>query len=134
MILELRIALAALVLAGLVWGGFVVHGWKEKADQLESVAEAAQQADTSTQGATGEVQSAITETQRIDIVVSQSRTGILEQYNELRNNDPTVSAFSNTPVPERMRQLARARRLEREGAASHGVGGASNVAPSPTER
>lgn len=132
--IELRILIGAIVLGLFIWAGVVVKGWRDDSISLQTVGESARQADVSTGDVTSATGAVVAESQRIDIVVTQTRQQALEQYNDLRNKDPEVAAYGNNPVPQLLRDIARTRRLQRESFGGDGFGGPNDGATSPPSR
>lgn len=122
--LLLRVIAAVVVLAAIGWG---VHTYRSAIERAE-VAEAALSQATATAGATAATTGALsgvqTETQRVEVVVTQTRADAARAIQELSDADPTVADLRATRIPDRLRDIARARREARDRSAGAEAGGA----------
>jgi hypothetical protein len=123
--LEIRAVVYGLLLALLVGAGWYVKERLQAAEEAEaalSEANAQAAATAATTDALGGVQ---TETQRVEVVVTQTRAEAARAIQELSDADPTVAALRATPIPDSLRAIARERREARDrspGAAPGGAG------------
>lgn len=118
----IKLVLALLVGAGLFFGTTTVLGWREAA--LKN-AETVRQLD-GTATATSAIASAASEAQtnqRADeAVVTSARTTYRHQLEAATREDISLADWRAQPVPQRMRDLARARRCARDGLGSDAAG------------
>jgi hypothetical protein len=119
----LRVAAVALIL-GAGW-----YGWRtylrtvERAEAAEAALSAATATLQATEAATGALGAAQAETQRVEVVVTQSRADAARAVQELSQNDPTIAGLRATPIPDSLRDIARQRRTARDRSAGPAPGG-----------
>jgi endonuclease/exonuclease/phosphatase (EEP) superfamily protein YafD len=122
-LLLIRVVLVALVLAALLGLGWYYRSAVARAEPAEaalSEATATAQATTATTGALGEAQ---TDTQRVEVVVTQGRAAAAQAVQELSNADPSVRELRALPIPDQLRDIARQRREARDRPAGAPAGG-----------
>jgi hypothetical protein len=122
--LEIRAVVYGLLLALLVGAGWYVKERLQAAEEAEaalSEANAKAQATAATTDALGGVQ---TETQRVEVVVTQTRAEAARAIQELSDADPTVAALRATAIPDSLRAIARERREDRDRSSGAAPGGA----------
>jgi hypothetical protein len=122
--LEIRIVVYGLVLIALVGGGWYIHDRLQAADEAETALSGANAQAGATAATTDALSGVQTETQRVEVVVTQTRADIARAVKELSNADPTVADLRARPIPDGLRELARARREARDRAAGAAAGGA----------
>lgn len=68
--------------------------------------------------------SAMADAQRVDVVVTQARNDYARSYEVLKDENEDVRAWAAGTIPVSVRELARARRLARDGPRSDAAGSA----------
>jgi hypothetical protein len=130
--LLLRGIAAVVVLAAIGWGVHTYRSAIERAEVAEAALSQATATATATAATTGALIGVQTETQRVEVVVTQGRAAAAIAVQELSDADPTVSDLRARPIPHGLRDIARARREARDRSAGAEAGGAgADRAPDP---
>lgn len=116
----LAVLLLVAALAGLGWYYRSAVARAEAAEAALSEATATAQATEATTGALGAVQA---DTQRVEVVVTQGRAAAAQAIQELSNADPSIADLRARPIPDSLRDIARARREARDRPAGAPPGG-----------
>lgn len=123
--IQVRIAFYVLVASAALLASFL---WLKTRDANRDLAANAAQGvrtDRAASGIARDASEAVIAQRSREAAVAEVRITYQHQYEEVRRNDPSVRAWSDTPVPDRLRQLARERREARErlGCVGDGCGG-----------
>lgn len=130
--LEIRAIAYVLLLLVLGIGGWWVYDRVQDAAEAETALSQANATAGATEATTGALSGLQTETQRVEVVVTQTRADTARAIQELSNADPTVADLRARPIDQRMRDIARARREARDRSAGAEAGGAgADRAPEP---
>jgi hypothetical protein len=124
-----RLVLAGLALVGLIWFGFWVAGLRADRDAALKAVEQRDRTAGATSTQIGDLSAAQAERQVVEVRISQDRAAALAAFSEARNADPSVRAFTDHPIPQRLRDIARARREARDGSGTRPAGGGGAAAP-----
>lgn len=124
LILLLRVIAVVVVLAAIGWGVQTYRDALERAQEAEAALSQANATAGATAATTGALSGVQTETQRVEVVVTQTRADAARAIQELSNADPTVADLRARPIDQRMRDIARARREARDRSAGAEAGGA----------
>lgn len=123
---------AALLLGALLAIGWYYRSAVQRAEAAETALSQANATAGATEATTGALSGVQTETQRVEVVVTQGRADAARAIQELSNADPTVADLRARPIDQRMRDIARARREARDRSAGAEAGGAgADRAPEP---
>ena len=104
--------------------------WLSERDADRATESALEQNVRTGQAASGIVEDASaaeTETQRVEVVVTNGRDNYQRGYEDAKRNDPQLASWADRPWPERLRVLACERRLARERSGCTGSGCPSNL-------
>jgi hypothetical protein len=97
--LNLAGALVILGLLGFIWWAWgdyqALKAYKDNADSTANV----------TSETTGALSQATTETQRVEVVVTQQRSQRDQAFEELKRNDQTVNDWASQPIPQQLRDI-----------------------------
>jgi predicted negative regulator of RcsB-dependent stress response len=119
---EAKLVLAVILVIILAYLGYVVWSWHNAAQ----VNEATVTQDAATQHATSAITTDLShaqqETQRVEVVVKQARDNYAVQYQKALDSDAAAAAFAAAPIPDSLRDAARARRCARDGLGSSETG------------
>lgn len=108
-----------LILWGLVVGLLIFLGWlwlqsRDERQQTQASAEQGVRTGVAVTGITQDASDAADETQRVEITVTDARSAYQRGYQDAKREDPSIADWAAQPVPQRLRDLARERRLARE--------------------
>lgn len=124
--IQVRVAFYVLVAVAALLAFFL---WLKTRDANRDLAANAEQGVRTDQAASGIAQAAgaaVVAQRSREAAMAEARITHQQLYEEVRRNDPSVRAWGDTPIPDRLRQLARERREARErlGCVGDGCGGA----------
>jgi hypothetical protein len=130
--LEIRAVVYGLLLALLVGAGWYVKERLQAAEEAEAALSEANSQAAATAATTDALGGVQTETQRVEVVVTQTRAEAARAIQELSDADPTVAALRATPILDSLRAIARERReaRDRSSGAAPGSAGADGT-PNP---
>jgi hypothetical protein len=129
---EVRLVLAAVLAGALAWAGWTINGWRVAAKENAAALSQADATAGATEATTGALSGVVTETQRVEVVVTQGRAAAAQAVQELSNADPTVRDLRALPIHPGMRDIARQRREARDRPAGATPGGSGpDRAPEP---
>lgn len=94
------------------WGALTVKGWRDDAIHYKAVSEEQGKALEAAQGVSDALEPALEAGRLQEQDVGRRVAASEARFKELRNEDPTVDAWAAQPIPQRLRDDARARRLE----------------------
>jgi hypothetical protein len=109
-----RLLAAGIALALLIWLGFTVAGWRQDAAEAKAALAQANAQAKATSAIAADAGQAQQERQALDITIHQSRAESERAFEELRRANPSIAAYADEPIPDGLRELARARRESRE--------------------
>lgn len=123
--IQVRIAFYVLVAVAVLLAFFL---WLKTRDANRDLAANVEQGVRTDQAASGIAQAAgaaVVAQRSREAAMAEARITHQQLYEEVRRNDPSVRAWGDTPIPDRLRQLARERREARErlGCVGDGCGG-----------
>ena len=115
---------AGLLLALLVLG---YRSWKTGQDAKDDL-DQAQRTDQAASGIVTDINSGQSDAAKVDITVTDARSEYYRGYQDAKREDPAVADLASTPIPQRLRDLARQRREARERSGRVGPGGEDDAA------
>lgn len=130
----IKVGLVLVLIGALAWAGYKVNGWREAAQ----VNAAGVQQGNATAQATGEIGDAASRAagarQTLEIQVTDNRAAAGRAYEELRYANPLVRDLTDQPIPDELRDYARARRESRDRLAGPAAGGGGPDGTAPPGR
>jgi endonuclease/exonuclease/phosphatase (EEP) superfamily protein YafD len=122
-LLLIRAVLVALVLAALLGLGWYYRSAVARAEAAEAALSEATATAQATEATTGALSAVQTDTQRVEVVVTQGRAAAAQAVQELSNADPSIADLRATRIPDSLREIARQRREARDGSPGAPPGG-----------
>lgn len=120
--LQLKWAVRLLGLVVLVRGYFLFQASRDDAKKTAATLEQVIRTDKAASDIATESGATKAEVQRVEVVVTQARQTYQQQYQEVKREDPDVAGWAGGAVPDRLRDLARTRREQRERSGCTGDG------------
>ena len=110
--IKAAIGLAILVIAAILFGLWL-HNRDDK-KELKGTANQAVATGQATTRIAGQASDTQASTQRVVVEAEAQQVEILHRYEAIRDANPQVRAFGDTPIPPELRDIARSARLARE--------------------
>lgn len=117
------LVLAALLIIAGYLSYHTVSKWKAGYDANKANTATATAVEKSTSAVVADFTNVTDGSRAREAGVDQARQQYIVLREELHNANPTVASFDDAPVPDELRQLARARREARERLGGHAAGG-----------
>ena len=119
---QYRVLIWALVFGAIVAGVIIWQKSRENDAATERAAEQGVRTDQAASGIAKDAGETAADTARVEVVVRDAREAYQRGYDDAKQNDPVVRDWADQPVPQRLRDLARARRVARERSGCAGDG------------
>lgn len=129
----IKLALIALFVVGLWLSGKWVYDTYQDKKTLQSAVDQQVRTGESTSTITSATGAALNGRQIIEFKFTQDRATYTQAYEDLRNEDASVRVYTDTPVPAQLRELAKNRRLSRDGLGGDQTGSGRSYNETPTK-
>lgn len=127
-------AILSIIVVLVVLGvAFALYRGHQTIQDLKTDVEQADRTAGATTGIVSDAGAAQEVIHRTEVIVRDTRADYQRSYEDAKR-DPTVAEFAATPIPPRLRELARARREARERSGGDGDGSRDHAAAPGTSR
>lgn len=102
------------VIGLLIWAGYTINGWRVAAGVNGASVEQLNRTGEATTNIAKDVSAAVQDNAVKEDAVTTTRIEHVHKYEALKNENKDVRDYVTRPVPEQLRELAKARRESRE--------------------